>query len=216
MTSAKFRVALSLRIVQANGYVEPRDAISHDWIRLLDSWDMMPCLIPNCLDDPIGFLTAQSVDLLVLTGGDDIGATPERDDTETAMLAFAAATGLPTLGVCRGMQLINVVHGGGTRPVEDWTQTSHVASHHPVRFSADWEAYYGYCADVNSYHDQGIAEADVGTGLLITGRDSDDLVEALAVLGKPIAGVMWHPEREGAPAGDQRLIQSLIKMPRDD
>ena len=96
-----------MRVTQAGDYVEPRDSISQDWITHLDKQGIEPVLIPNRLSEPKAYLDSAAPDLLILTGGDDLGVTPERDETETQLLEHALSTDLPLFGSCRGMQLIN-------------------------------------------------------------------------------------------------------------
>lgn len=194
-----------MRITGAESYAELRDSISHDWIHRLVGWGMTPFPIPNVLRDPVAYFDALVPDLLLLTGGDDPGATPERDATETRLLARAAARGCPVLGVCRGMQLINRHFGGGLRPV-----AGHVATRHPIAVEAPLRALYGAETTVNSFHALGIGSDDLASGLLAAAADAEGFIEALVDPTQAIAAVMWHPERPGAPEADRRLVERLI------
>ena len=117
MNVGKKRIALSMRVTEAPDYKEPRDALSHDLSALFDAWGMLPVPVPNTLSEPATFLDELSPDLLVLTGGDDLGGTSERDETEKRLFAGALERNLPVLGICRGMHLINDHFGGRTQPV---------------------------------------------------------------------------------------------------
>lgn len=198
------RVALTLRVTNAAGYHEPRDSISHDWLARLAEWAMTPLLIPNRLAEPAAYLDGMEPDLLVLTGGDDVGATPERDATEAALLDHALARGLAILGVCRGMQLVNLRLGGTLGPV-----AGHVAQPHPVAIEPAWHGIYGAETTVNSFHAHGIPAAALAPGLVAAARDGDGNVEAFHGGARPMAAVMWHPERPAAPAADRRLLERL-------
>ena len=198
-------IALTMRVTGASNYVEPRDSISHDWIAAVRSWGAIPALIPNGLDNPGGYLDGTGAALLILTGGDDFGSTPERDRTEMALLDQAMKRGLPTLGVCRGMQIINAKFGGITCPIR-----GHAATTHTVSFSGFFRTIYGDRASTNSFHENAIAGSGLGRGLTPTALDGTDHVEAFHHESAPVAGVMWHPERPGAPAGDCKLIGRLI------
>ena len=112
------RVALTMRVTQAAAFAEPRDSISHDWLARLGEWDMTPLLVPNHLTAPESYLDRLGADLLVLTGGNDLGVTPERNASETKLLDHALHNGIAVLGVCRGMQLINVHLGGRLAPID--------------------------------------------------------------------------------------------------
>jgi len=194
-----------MRITQAAAYPEPRDSISHDWIRRLDAWGMTPAPVPNALADAPGYLAALAPGLLILTGGDDLGATQLRDTVETALLNHACVAGIPVLGVCRGLQLINVNFGGWLGPVE-----GHIARPHTVTLAGPWQALYGDETLVNSYHAAGIPADGLAPGLTATARDRAGAVEGAVHQSLPVAGVMWHPERGGAPDGDHALINALI------
>lgn len=197
------KVALTMRVTQAPDYHELRDSISHDWMARLDAWGMTPALVTkrSAAED---FLDGLGADLLVLTGGDDLGVTPRRDDTEMRLLAHAHRHDLPVLGVCRGMQLINRHFGGGEIVVE-----GHVARSHGVTVATPWRGLYAGEASVNSFHSVGIAPDGLGTGLIGAAFDGSGNVEALCHRIHPIAAVMWHPERPGAPSADRTLMEKL-------
>jgi N5-(cytidine 5'-diphosphoramidyl)-L-glutamine hydrolase len=199
------KIALSTRVTEATGYVEPRDSISHDWLKRLGEWGMVPFPVPNLLNDTASYIAAIAPDLLVLTGGDDLGATPDRDRAETELFDIALGRGLPVLGVCRGLQFINQRFGGSTVEI-----AGHVAVSHKVGFSPCWQPQYGNEDIVNSYHNLAIAPDGLGAALEVTATDSDGLIEAARHSELPVAGIMWHPERAAAPVGDRALFEFLI------
>lgn len=196
-------VSLTMRITEASGYKEHRDSISHDWLDRLDTWGMTPLLLPN-RGNPDAMLERFGPDLIVLTGGDDLGETPDRDVMERRLLEYAIAHRYPALGVCRGMQLINDRFDGAMAALE-----GHVATRHPIVVDAAWAEFYGEGGEVNSYHRLGVRPQDLGASLVATAHDDTGNIEAFQHAELPIAAVMWHPEREGAPAGDQMLMRSL-------
>lgn len=204
MTAA--RVVLSMRITQAAGYDEARDSISHDWITCLQGWGLEPIPFPNGLGNPLGVLDRFSPDLIILTGGDDPGMDTPRDATERILLDYTAEKNKPLLGVCRGLQAINLHFGGGLDGV-----AGHVAAQHHVTTSGSFADIYGARATVNSFHDTGVPPHALADDLVAAAVDDAGNVEALHHVSLPLAAVMWHPERSGAPAADHILVRRLIE-----
>lgn len=193
-----------MRVTQADAYVEPRDSISWDWIRCLEARGVETILIPNALSDPVGFLEIYSPDLVIMTGGDDLGRHEERDDTEQAILTHAISGALPVFGVCRGMQLINQYFGGKVTQIK-----GHVATDHHIYPKPPFEEQYGCEKIVNSFHSLAIKPADLGTELDGFAVDSDGNIEGFYHQKYPIAAVMWHPERRGDNKVDFWLMEQL-------
>ena len=161
------------------------------------------------------------LDGLVLSGGADIdparyGARPEpdlgevepeRDAWELALLAAAAALDLPVLGVCRGLQLLNVAYGGTLRQhVEldegaghpQWDVDGRVVTHEVTTVAGTTlRGLVGGSLGVNSLHHQVIET--VGRGLVVTANASDDVVEGLETSDGRILAVQWHPELLAKP-----------------
>ena len=203
------RIALSTREVTAPNTGEVRDALARDWTTRLNQWDMLPLPVPKGIKDTAGFVSAVAPDLLVLTGGDDWGVTPDRDTSERELLAAAREHGLPVIGVCRGLQMLNLHFGGTLVSVE-----GHVARDHAVDFIVPWQAIYGEQVTVNSFHNLAIAEAGLAEPLVAAARDADGFVEAVHHREETIAGVMWHPERPAAPDADRRLFETMARGER--
>ena len=83
------KILVTQRIADNPTYVERRDALAHDWAALFDAHDILPILVPNTARDPAAYLSLGASGLL-LTGGDNMGATGEptvRDATEFRLLA---------------------------------------------------------------------------------------------------------------------------------
>jgi putative glutamine amidotransferase len=182
--------------------------------------------------DPDEFLNR--VDGLLLAGGADVdpacyGATPhpetgltwpERDRFEIALSRRAVERGLPVLGVCRGMQLMNVALGGTlVQHLPDEVggnrhrHTPGAFGDHEVRLDEGSLAARAVGADrtmVKSHHHQGVAK--LGRGLLATGWSGvDELVEAIELRDHPFClGVLWHPEEDV----QSRVIGALVDAAR--
>lgn len=198
-----------MRITTAAGYDEPRDSLAQDWATFLA--DVLPEVawvgIPNTGASATAFAEAWKLDALILTGGDDIGETPLRDETERALLSHFLDRGMPVFGVCRGMQLIHTEHDGELMPCE---RADHVATRHKIRLMDELNAFAedGGSATVNSFHTQAIGDGDLPSGLICLATTEDGYVEAFKSDTAPLLGVMWHPERE-APAS--RMDRNLLR-----
>jgi putative glutamine amidotransferase len=181
------------------------------------------------LDAPDPFL--DRVDGLLLAGGADVdpsayGAelrpetgptTPERDRFELALVRRALARALPVLGVCRGMEIMNVALGGTLVQHLDETDrhrhTPGAFGDHEVRLEPGSLVAAAAGAErltVKSHHHQGVDS--LGRALIASGWSvGDDLVEAIELPDHRFAlGVLWHPE-EGGEGG---VIASLVEAAR--
>jgi putative glutamine amidotransferase len=155
-------------------------------------------------------------DALVLPGGGDIdpsnygedrsadnlyGIRPESDLFEIALVREAAARQLPVLGICRGLQVINVALGGTLH--QDLPEHPQdlmgraFAGHYRTRIEPDTRLHDVVGATelvVNSLHHQGIK--DVGEGLVVAASAADGVVESIEPIdpGWDMLAVQWHPE----------------------
>lgn len=194
------RIGVSMRVVEAAGYHEPRDALAQNWAPFLQAalpqaaWLPVPNLGAGAAR---AFCETWGLDRLILTGGEDIGTSPVRDATELDLLNWAQERALPVLGICRGMQLMAVRAGGRLRRVE-----GHVRSRHQLSGAI--------AASVNSYHGMGLDGCPPGYRVMATAEDGE--VEAFAHASLPWAGWMWHPERETPfSAGDIERLREMFR-----
>jgi len=190
---------------------------------------------PELIENPDEML--QRIDGLILAGGADVdpgsygadphpatrGTVPERDRSEVALARRAVELDMPVLGICRGMQLLNVALGGTLRQhVPDLVghdehrrnPGSFVNSDHDVRLEpgslaarAAGEELHG----TKSHHHQSVDE--IGEGLVVTGISMlDDLPEAIeAPASRFVLGVQWHPEADE----QSRVIGALVEEARE-
>lgn len=184
---------ISMRSSDSPTYHEKRDAISHDWCRLLDSYGLSPVLIPNALEDPVRLLDKIPGRGLLLTGGDDI-ADNERDQTERCLLDEAIKRKIPVFGVCRGLQVINLYFGG---ELERRSHPSHTSTEHEI------EVTDNLCGaiplgkrTVNSYHQDCVTTDGLARELSVFAMAKDGIVEGLYHRNHAIMAIQWHPERE--------------------
>lgn len=180
------RVLVSQRMDQIAGRNETRDALDVVFAQML--WDMgfLPMPVSNAVPDKAAYIRALAPDAIVLSGGNDIGAAPDRDATERALLDHAAAAGLPVFAVCRGLQMMNIYQGGSLVAVQ-----SHVATRHVVTGPL---APGGRA--VNSFHNSAVMPETLGRDLEVLATAEDGSIEAMRHAALPWLAVMWHPERE--------------------
>lgn len=176
------------------------------------------------------------VDGLLLIGGADVdpatygslpdpateATNPERDRFEVALVRRAIESGKPVLGICRGMQILNVAFGGTLR--QDVRDEDGATPHrrrlggfegtdHPVALTAGSlaaRAHGDTVADVHCHHHQAVDT--LGEGLTVSGLDEvDGVSEALETAdGSWTLGVQWHPEAER----DGPVIRSFVRACR--
>ena len=173
------------------------------------------------------------IDGLILAGGSDIdpgsyGAQPhpetrrtrpERDRFEIGVGTRAIERDMPVLGICRGMQMLNVIQGGTLiQHVRDVLRndlhrhTPGAYADHGVRLepgSLAARVVGAASTEVKSAHHQGIEE--LGEGVVASGYADDGLVEAIELPDKDFAvGVLWHPEEDER----SRVVGAVVEEAR--
>lgn len=196
-------------------------AVPQSYLNALEAVEAVPLLIPITSQESTVDGLYQHLDGLLLVGGVDLdpglyGEAPhpklgkvdaQRDWVELTLTRRALDDGLPLLGICRGIQTLNVACGGTLwqdidAQVPEANPHTFYPNHpynllaHNVQLEAGSrlaEALGSQDVQVNSLHHQAVK--DVGTGLQITGRAPDGLIEALEGNGKAwVVAVQWHPE----------------------
>ncbi|MFI8387372.1 gamma-glutamyl-gamma-aminobutyrate hydrolase family protein [Streptomyces sp. NPDC085540] len=164
------------------------------------------------------------VDGLVVAGGPDLdpvhyGATRDsrtgapatvRDHWELALIAAALDADVPLLGICRGMQALNVALGGTLiQHIDGHVETPGAMSWHPVRPvpGTRYAELVPEEAQVPTYHHQAVDR--LGHGLVVSAHAVDGTVEAIEVPDPErwVLGVQWHPER----GEDARVMSALVQ-----
>ncbi|WP_315297817.1 gamma-glutamyl-gamma-aminobutyrate hydrolase family protein [uncultured Actinomyces sp.] len=179
-------------------------------------------------------LRASAADAIIIMGGEDVhpahyGASQgykregrhwyRADLGQLALVDYAARTGTPLLGICRGMQIINTAFGGTLeQDIADGTHSNptilsdHRFVRHSVRVDADSHlerALAPVLTDseliISSAHHQRVAR--LAQGFQVSAQAPDGTVEAIESPDAPIIGVQWHPED---PADDIAQLRCLL------
>lgn len=203
-------------------YKEQREYNSLDcaYINSVTSAGGVPLLLPviNNKEDIKQYLN--NIDGLIFSGGEDIlpeiyGENPinelraistERDFFEIELFKLAYDMDKPILGICRGIQLINVA-SGGTLYQDIHVQRENALGHYPTKIKRDslyhfidiekgsklFDIFNEERIMVNSFHHQSVK--NVSQSFRITARSYDGIIEAIEAKDKKfVVGVQWHPE----------------------
>lgn len=171
------------------------------------------------------------LDAIVLSGGTDLDpallgetplptdmeAQPERDAFETALYRTARRTGVPVLGICRGLQIAVVAEGGSLHrhlphdlPQHPTTGERPTAVTARIGADSDLALALGSSSEVTAYHHQGARE--VRGGLRVVARHDSGLPLAVeADGGSPVIAVQWHPELDASQAP---VFDALVAVTR--
>ncbi|MFF0435888.1 gamma-glutamyl-gamma-aminobutyrate hydrolase family protein [Streptomyces sp. NPDC004327] len=200
----------------------PAALLPAQYPRLVQDSGGLAVMLPP--DDPAAAAeTVARLDGLVIAGGADVepvryGAEPdartgpparERDGWELALIDAALAAGTPLLGICRGMQLLNVALGGTlVQHLDGHTEAVGVIGRHPVTPvpGTRYAALAPERTEVPTYHHQCVEI--LGKNLLTSAHADDGTVEAIELPSPAwVLGVQWHPEM----GEDQRVMRGLVE-----
>ena len=233
MALPRIGICTNLEVARYGAWAEVAAFVPYDYVRAVSRAGGIALLLA-----PDGALTedpSEVLDLLdglILAGGSDMdpatygaerhpetkGDVPERDAFELAMARAASERDLPLLGICRGMQVLNVARGGTlVQHVPDVVGHDEHRRHlgrfagndHPVVLEPGSAAARAAGEEVHrtlSHHHQAVDR--LGEGLVVTGRSDDGLVEAVEDPGRGfVLGVQWHPEADET----SRVVAQLVE-----
>lgn len=196
---------------------ERHHLLSATYTAALTAAGATPVILPS-VEPALADLAVSRVDGLIISGGGDIDPAryaadntdstdldPIRDAWEFALVEAARRRDIPLLGICRGLQVLNVALGGSLRqhvwgsadhaPLWNQDRTQLATGHHDVALGGPLRELYGKDSRrVNSLHHQGVAR--LGDELEVVATAGDGGVEAVVSTGRWTAlAVQWHPER---------------------
>ena len=220
-------ITCCMREARYSDFVRHAAILPSAYISMVDKAGGVPMIIP-----PAGDMTSllDSIDGLIVSGGPDISPAnyneepgpmttefyPEQDYSEMGLIERALERDMPLLGICRGMQILSVAHGGRMHQHLDTTpgheghggffgkSTEHGVV---VERGSQLASIMGDSFTVNSLHHQGVS--DSGSLDVSARADHDGLIEGVERKDKKFClGVQWHPERKGHDLLFSALIQA--------
>ncbi|HEY7876880.1 MAG TPA: gamma-glutamyl-gamma-aminobutyrate hydrolase family protein [Gemmatimonadaceae bacterium] len=234
------RIAITAS-VRADDAGVRRARLNASYLRAIERAGGVPLIIPPLANIAYAEVVIEGSDGLLLTGGEDVdperyGAprhpkleaiSPERDATEIALIEAARARAVPTLAICRGLQILNVALGGSLVqdiPSERPSSVDHdpggarVARVHAIELEPTSQLARALGVThftANSFHHQ--AAARVAVGLRATAWAPDALVEGLEWTGSDgwwAVAAQWHPEElvlGTEPSPDTGLFAEFVR-----
>ena len=220
-------ITCCMREAQYSDFVRHAAILPSAYVSMVDKAGGVPMIIP-----PAGDMTSllDSIDGLIVSGGPDISPAnyneepgpmttefyPEQDYSEMGLIERALERDMPLLGICRGMQILSVAHGGRMHQHLDTTpgHEGHggffgISTEHGGVLEGDSQSasIMGDSFIVNSLHHQGVS--DSGSLDVSARADHDGLIEGVERKDKKFClGVQWHPERKGHDLLFSALIQA--------
>lgn len=233
-------IGLTLDYQISKGYSNfPWYAIRENYFTSIEKSGGIPIGLPYCNDDITNYL--KIIDGLVITGGNfdihpnlfgekitykDINLKKERTAFELTLTKKAIDLNVPTLGICGGLQIINVVSGGTLiqhipdeikNPLIHEKNNPPTKSSHQVKITKNSQLYkliQSENIDVNSSHHQSIKSP--GDGLLINALAPDGVIEGIEHINKDFCiGIQWHPEFL-INSADYKILNQFIIASNDN
>jgi putative glutamine amidotransferase len=209
------------------------------YVRMVAMHGGLPVLLPGVegYETDLARGIVANLDGLVLSGGNDIapemyGGNPKtpldkrdlaRDRFEVALVHEAKTAGIPVLGICRGMELINVAYGGTIRHgathenAEPYTLDGlEGALSHDVEIVPGTRAHTIFGSQMRAICLHHQAADTLGKGLVVSAVAADGIIEIIEDPDRWVLGVLWHPEQAiDGVAMQARLYGALVEIARE-
>lgn len=229
-------IGITSHIEQESKYI-----LNKSYINSVQQAGGIPLIVPAGIEDDVTELV-QQLDGLLLSGGGDIDPTlfgeephpelgevsPLRDSVEMLLIREMLAENKPILGICRGVQILNIAMGGNMYQ-DIYAQQDKVLLQHSQIATRSHRSHFVQVENntilhsiaqaerikVNSFHHQAVK--DVPEPLIISGIASDGVIEAIESKGHHfVVGVQWHPEElvESEDSVSIRLFEKFVQACR--
>lgn len=210
--------------------------LSNAYVKAVENAGGIPVIIPLYNDIKTIIPLLEVLDGIVLSGGADVssimygqrpsgklkGITPLRDKQEIEIVNHIIKhRRIPVLGICRGMQILNVAYGGSLyQDLESNGFCCHLLNMYPRNHETHTVILCGVSIlskifgnkefGVNSFHHQAID--NIGNGLKVTALSSDNVIEAVEDCqeNKFVVGIQWHPEAMDDDTKQQEIFKVFI------
>lgn len=197
---SKKKIGITLKVLKHPEYDEVITCIDVGWINLLLSLDFIPTLIPLVSRENANLIWNNlELDGLVLSGGNTLSVAtedksekniyPERDIFEEFLLGMSLKKGIPILGICRGLQVINTYFKGGLLRYDGQIGKRQ-------KISSVERNQFEFPEEVTCYHNYVVTPELLGDELMPLAHDINGNIQALSHPNYKILALMWHPERE--------------------
>lgn len=224
----KLKIGLTNRSYKSDDYNYSR--VNKNYVNTLLSLNTCPIIIPNADYNTLKEIM-NDLDGLIICGGDDVNpcfyneditfSKPfeiEDDKNDLNLIKICLELNKPILGICRGMQIINVYFGGSLYQdilKDNLTKVNHNQDKNPgYEYFANFKEntimneIYGNRHKINSFHHQAIK--NIGKDLVVSGISDDGVIEAIE-LDKKILAVQWHPEQLTNDTKHLNLFKKFIE-----
>jgi len=208
-------LGITQRIDEFKDYGEVRDSLDHRLYNFFYQIGYQSIPLSNTMRAK-DILENIRINALVLSGGNDVNFQNKnrnkfsliRDRFEKELISISIKKKIPILGICRGMQLLNVYFGGSIKKIQH-----HSKKNNKIKFSETM----GFIKRKKSlivpcYHNWGMEKNDISKKLDILAESEDGKVECIKHRKYRIYGIMWHPERRSKKNSfEQKLIKNFLK-----
>ncbi len=213
-----------------------RAYVNNDYIQAVIRAGGTPFIIPMGESDDTIKQQIKLIDGLILSGGHDVDSLlyneeptqklgeiyPKRDEFDLKIIKYAMDKEIPILGICRGMQILNVANGGSLYQdlsfidgcyIKHWQgNQADVATHNvDIEKGSKMHSIIGDTVKTNSFHH--LAVKDIAKGFKVVARAKDGVIEAIEKDGDTfVIGFQWHPEMMSKNNEKmQRIFNKLIE-----
>lgn len=211
-----------------------------NYLLALERAGALPLLVPPGIEKQDFPQVLEHSDGIVFIGGPDYDPhlygeelheenfliSEARQEFDLALARYVLDEGFPVFAICGGHQLLNIVTDGSLYTsvqtqvpgalTHRWPTFPPQPVYHQVTIDKACRLFSGLGSGeikTNSYHHQAVKK--LGTGLRITARTADGVVEGLEKPGAPVYGVQWHPEKELDDPLQQQLFRNFVEICRE-